>query len=145
MRMSTWSEDTRQAARMGTLVTVSLVLILAAGMAGAEDRGFSAGVLSMREAARQAGVPEHELPLETPEESRRNKATREPWENKSTSAVRHVVLAMTRDGVTSGERRSEAPRYSTATGCTSSRANAKRRGRTLVRSRSSSRSRYVRS
>lgn len=113
--MSTWSEDTRQAARVGTLVTVGLVLILAAGVAAAEEQTFSAGVLAMREAARQAGVPDHELPLETPEESRRNKATREPWENKTTSSVLHVLAVMTRDGVTTGERRSEAPRYSTAT------------------------------
>jgi hypothetical protein len=67
--MSTWNENTKLAARVGTIVTVSLMLILAAGLAGAEDQRFSAEVLAMREAARQAGVPEHELPLETPEES----------------------------------------------------------------------------
>jgi hypothetical protein len=101
--------------------TFGLVLVLFAALlqpsqsSEAADGGFSVQAEAMREAARRAGIPEHELPLETPEESRLNKAKRAPWENKLTSAVRHVLTVMTREGATTGERRSEAPQYSTAT------------------------------
>ncbi len=69
----------------------------------------------MREAARRAGVPEHMLPLETPAESRSKKAVREPWETKTTSAVRHVLSVLAHEGILTPERRSEAPQFSTPT------------------------------
>ncbi len=113
--MSMKSRPTDRASKIGLIVLLAVALVLTAGTLEAENEPFSAELLAMREAARQAGVPEHELPLETPAESRRNKATREAWENKTTSAVRHVLAVMTREGVTTGERRSEAPQFSTAT------------------------------
>ena len=63
--------------------TITICLILAFAMAAvslaAEEESFSNEALAMRNAARLAGVPEHELPLETPEESRINKARLESW------------------------------------------------------------------
>jgi hypothetical protein len=91
-----------------------LAVLLAAGVGATADMEFSPALLAARAAASQVGVPDNELPLETPVEARRGKATRQPWETKTTSPVRHVVKAMELAGVTTGERRNDAPMFSTS-------------------------------
>ena len=99
--------------------TIAICLILAFAMAAvplaAEEESFSNEALAMRNAARLAGVPEHELPLETPEESRINKARLESWERKISSPVRHVLSALQREGVQTPGGRRDVSRFSTPT------------------------------
>ena len=104
---------TNRAVILGLAVVACLALAAGAGAANGGDQQLSPDVLAMRAAAAQVGVPDHELPTETPVESRLKKATRELWETKTTSPVRQVVQVMVRDEVVSGERRKEAPQYTT--------------------------------
>jgi hypothetical protein len=105
--------------RLSLAATIAICLILAFATAtvslGAEEESFSNEALAMRNAARLAGVPEHELPLETPEESRINKSRLESWERKISSPVRHVLSVLQREDLqTAGERR-DLTRLSTPT------------------------------
>jgi hypothetical protein len=97
---------------IGLVLFLLLALVPTPGLLAAETEPFSDEAESMREAARKAGVPEHELPLETPAQSRMRKAKREPWEQKTTSAVRHVLAVLTKEGVLVAGKRHEAPQFS---------------------------------
>lgn len=113
--MRTRRNDMNRAPLLGLVVFLMLTLVPASGLLAAGNGAFSVEAEAMREAARRAGVPEHELPFETPEESRRNKATREVWEQKTTSAVRHVLAVLSQEGILAPDRRQEAPQFSTTT------------------------------
>ena len=112
MDMWTMSENLTRAPMTGLVVFLLLALVPTPGLLAAETEPFSDEAESMREAARQAGVPEHELPLETPAQSRMRKVKREPWEQKTTSAVRHVLAVLTKEGVLVAGKRHEAPQFS---------------------------------
>jgi hypothetical protein len=76
---------------------------------------FSPEATAMREAARQAGVPEKYLPRETPAESRANKLEQEPWEQKITTMVRDRLAILEENGVLEDGRRQLAPQFATLT------------------------------
>ena len=100
----------------GAIITVLAVAVAASAFAaGAGEPTFSTEVLAAREAARQAGMPENELPLTTPAEARLKKTEREPWEMKTSSQILHVLEAMALAGVMEGDSPDQMSRFSTST------------------------------
>ena len=113
--MSTLNRVPSSAPFGAMIMVVALAITFAAAAAGAGEPTFSTELLAAREAARQAGMPEHELPLKTPAQVRQEKAERAPWQMKTSSQVLRVLEVMALKGATTGEGAAEPSRFSTAT------------------------------
>lgn len=103
------------------LLAGALALALAAvtpQSASAAGAPLSPEAQVMRSAAKQAGIPDAYLPLETPAQARAGKATRPAWERKLTSIVRDRLRTMDLAGVMAGGKLAagagpQAARFST--------------------------------
>jgi len=95
------------------LVVVALVAIWASPLRAEDELQFSEETRAMRQAARQAGVPEAQLPRATAEESRLAKQALEPWEGKIDIAVRDRLSILEAENVLNPQDAHFAPQYST--------------------------------
>lgn len=113
--MSNPSRVPSRAPAAAMIIVVAIAAVAAAVPAAAGEPTFPAELRAAREAARQAGMPEHELPLRTPAQSRAEKADRQPWQMKTSSQVLHVLEVMALEGVAEGNATNQATRFSTST------------------------------
>lgn len=100
------------------VVCAGIVLALPASAVRAQDEKtppvlYSPEVQAMRAAARQAGVPEHELPRQTVADLRQSKLVLSPWERKLSSAVRDRFERLMAAGISSRNGSERAADYAT--------------------------------
>ena len=111
MQLTCLSPGMRSALRPALLVAFLFSILVTPPIAAQLD--LSPEAETMRDAARQAGVPDADLPLRTPAESRADKQGLAPWETKLTSTVRDRLTILLAENLTAPENRHLAPQYTT--------------------------------